>query len=57
MIDEDIHGWVEENHDLLKPYHTIIKVGDNSESPLSKVILSYKMWLILLKNASFVLTG
>ncbi|WP_133936149.1 hypothetical protein [Candidatus Nitrosarchaeum limnium] len=32
VIDEDIHGWSEENHDMLKPYHTIIKVGDNPES-------------------------
>lgn len=32
VIDEDIHGWAEENHDMLKPYHTIIKVGDDPES-------------------------
>ncbi len=28
VIDEDILGWDEEHHEMLKPYHTIIKVGD-----------------------------
>lgn len=29
VIDEDILSWDEEHHEILKPYKTIIKVGDD----------------------------
>jgi len=29
VIDEDILGWDAEHHEMLKPYHIIIKVGDD----------------------------
>ena len=32
VIDEDIHGWTDENHDMLKPYQFIIEAGDDSVS-------------------------